>query len=152
MTVDDVHNELHFVQYEPTLRGIQAIWKSIQQKQSEARKDPSKVKAYKGFLTRCITKLKDDKMSDEQQLSAAKEFWAWYDQQVERYKIAELQSRRFPPYWEAWSEKHLPAQWAEVMMAFNAVIEDTSKRTLENLKRAYVEMFQAYASFHAESS
>lgn len=149
MTIDDVHKELHFVQYEPGLRNVPAIWKSLQQKQAEAKKEPNKVKSYKAFLERCIAKLREDTLTEAQVDDAVKEFFQWYDKQVRAHKIDHIESLRYPRFWEQWCEKNLQKEWAELMLAWSAVVDQTSKRTLENLKRAYSEMMTAYTTFHA---
>jgi hypothetical protein len=144
--IEDIHKELDFQTYEPDLRKIAGVWKSIAAKQSELRKNPATAKTYKAFLQRCIKQLRenDPEYKPDEVEQVVSDLFKWIESRRHELGLNARELLRYPSSVEAWSEKHLKPQFDSVNMAWAAVLDRPSKRTLDKLKQAYEDMYQAY--------
>jgi hypothetical protein len=141
-----LHRELGFEQHAPDLKKIQGIWKNLLDLQGRARKDPKVLKQYRAYLERCIKQLTeaDPGLAPHEIDLICTEFIVWQEARYRELGVAAREAGRIPREWEQWCEKNLPSEWADMLMAFGAAVERPTRRTVDKLKLAYENLYQAY--------
>lgn len=145
--VDAVHAELGLTEeLAGQLRKVTGFWSGLKRLEAIARRDPSRVAAYRSMLERGLERLGTQRqLSEEEFQKAISDYWQRYHDLRKDLRIAEHEQRRLPRHMDEWCERFCPNEYRRVCDAWGRVIDQGTAEAFTHLSAVTRELFNAYA-------
>ena len=147
-SVQALHAELNYSEYEPALQSLTGLWRTLQAQRSKAERDPRQLKQYRSLLERSIHRLRDGESLPAEEAAQAKvEFEQWFEAAKRQHRIHEREALRLPSDFVGWLAKWYPEVASKFTQAQAATERQPSRDNFKRLKEAAEQAIAAFVDF-----
>lgn len=150
MNIDRVkalHEELSYSDTDrQALQGVKLVWRKLERLRQDAEREERHLRPYREFLSNSLQKVRYSVVESDEEITTQRvqDFWAWFNDQYQRYGIPARVSQRVPGPFLEWSERWCQQEYAMFMSACSAMYATPSASRVDDAKRATEELIKAY--------
>lgn len=144
VTVDELHAELQYANYEAQLRRFKSYWKTLSGLAQQARRNPALLPRYRQSLEQGIARLKvldGERLSDDQAIAAVQDVLDEYERR--RAPLAETMAQRQRSL-EDWVGRWHPTVWQAFVEAMALMLSDPTTVQVTRLRVSMDGVFLAF--------